>query len=146
MKGYDDLTEGQQELAVEHIIGRLLGDIIEGGMRFNDEQNGDDFQAVVDAAIEKANDMRTPWFANEYIMEARFTPVHGHVTDDDGKWQVADQIAALALPIAEDAFYLEDGEETIRMSLLETPKEGDDVELKVGDHSKVAKAKKVRKK
>lgn len=122
MKRYDDLTEAQQELAVELFISRILSDIIEGSMRFNDEQNGDDFQAVVDAAIEKANDMQTPWFANEYIMEARYTPMKGHVTDDDGKWQVADQIAAMGLPVAEDANYIEEGEHTCLLSRLETPK------------------------
>lgn len=132
MKRYDDLTEAQQELAVELFISQILADIIEGSMRFKDEENGDDFQAVVDAAIEKANDMQTPWFANEYIMEARFTPMKGHITDDDGKWQVADQIAALALPVAEDAYYLETGEHTCLLSRLEKPK--------------VANAKKVRKK
>ena len=68
MKRYNELTPEQQEAEVEHEVKSLLESLCEG-LRFDDKKNGDDFQQRVDKAIEKAEEMRTPWFAHEYIMD-----------------------------------------------------------------------------
>ena len=103
MKTWKDLDETQRNRAINIFERQVLVDIVSGALHFNDEQNGDDFQAVVDAALQAANDMQTPWFAGEYVSEARFTPEEGHIVGKDGKWAVAAQILSLAQPVAEDA-------------------------------------------
>ena len=65
---FEQLTEEEKKAAIAADTTSLLKAIIEG-MRFNDELNGDFFQARIDRAIQKAEDNRTPWFAHEYIME-----------------------------------------------------------------------------
>lgn len=70
MKTYSELTPEQQKKAVEHFIKLDLESIIDGWLKFNDDLNGDNLQARIDAAIEKAERMRTPWFAAEYIMDS----------------------------------------------------------------------------
>ena len=68
MKAYNELTPEQQEAAVNHEVNSLLGSLV-NGLRFDDKKNGDDFQARVDKAGEKADQMQTPWFWSEYIMD-----------------------------------------------------------------------------
>ena len=65
---YSDLTEEERVNAVSRARLDLLQGIV-GGVRFNDDANEDDFQARIDAAIKKADEMQTPWFAHEYIEE-----------------------------------------------------------------------------
>ena len=48
---------------------------------------------------------------------ARYTPMEGHITDADGKFAVSEQVCSLAIPIAEDAVYLE-GEQAIDLNRL----------------------------
>ena len=99
MKRYHDLTETQQKQAVSQALNDLLQEIVEfGNLRFNDELNGDDLQARIDASISKAEAMHTPWFAGEYIMDT-----------------CKDDLEALAVPVAEDAWYLEPGEQAMRI-------------------------------
>lgn len=69
MKTYDQLTEAQQQAAVNKCLDDLLELVICGALRFNGRLNGDDLQARINAAGEKANDMQTPWFAGEYILD-----------------------------------------------------------------------------
>jgi len=88
MRTYDELSKADQESAHDKALSRLLTAICEGAIRFNDELNGDDLQARIDAAFEKAEAMRTPWFAHEYVME----------TCDE-------ELRSMALCDAEDAVY-----------------------------------------
>lgn len=112
MRTYDQLTEEQQAKAQELALTRLLECILEG-MRFSDELNHDEFQASIDRAIAKADEMKTPWFAHEYIMEARYNPGEGHITEDDGLWPVAESLRGMAQCNAEDALYTEANEHVV---------------------------------
>ncbi len=69
MKTFEQLTETQKSEAKEITLSNLLTDIIEHGIRFNDRLNGDNLQARIDAAGQKAEDMQTPWFWAEYILD-----------------------------------------------------------------------------
>lgn len=90
MKRYTDLTPEQQHKAVEKAASEVLTLIVEGAVRFADELNHDDLQARIDAAIEKADEMQTPWFAHEYVMDT-----------------CRDDILSMARADAEDAWYPE---------------------------------------
>ncbi len=90
MKTYQQLTQAQQEKALDKAVECLLTSILEGAIRFNDKLNHNDLQARIDAACAKAEKMRTPWFAGEYIMDT-----------------CSDDIRSLAQCDAEDALYSE---------------------------------------
>ena len=70
MRTFGQLIEPEQAAAVEYALTELLRAILEGGLRFDDAKNSDNLQARIDAARAKAEDLQTPWFAGEYIMEA----------------------------------------------------------------------------
>lgn len=89
MKTFDQLTEAQQTDAIEDCTISLLKAITEGAILFND----DELQARVDAAIQKSEDMRTPWFAYEYVMEA-----------------IDAELSGMALSQATESLYSEAGE------------------------------------
>lgn len=116
MKTFEELTDKEKEKAINHYTNELLTVIVQGGVRFNDELNEDALQASIDEAIEEAEKMKTPWFAGEYVMDARYRPMEGHVTGDDGLWPVAEAIRSMAMCDAEDSLYLEDGECAIHLS------------------------------
>lgn len=69
MKTYNELTNAEKDKALAAATVSLLEAILEGSLRFNDALNHDDLQARIDAACIKAETMRTPWFAHEYILE-----------------------------------------------------------------------------
>lgn len=108
MKTWKDLTEEQQEKALEKVINDQLEAVVTGAVRFNDEKNGDKLQQAIDEALEESERMQTPWFAGEYVWDARFWPGNGHVTEDDGLWPVSEFLRSIALPVCEDALYPED--------------------------------------
>ena len=118
MKRFEELTQEQKDEAVETFTGELLEAIVGGLIRFDDEKNGDTFQAAIDLATAKASEMQTPWFAGEYVMDARFYPGDGHIVEDDGLYPVSNHIRGMATVDAEDAFYLEDGETAIALRSL----------------------------
>jgi len=97
MKTFNELTPEEQDAAVEHEINSLLESLLDG-LRFDDARNGNDFQARVDKACEKAEEMRTPWFAHEYIMD-------DPVCKETINW--------MARSSAEDALYSEPNEHII---------------------------------
>jgi hypothetical protein len=97
MKTFEQLTPEQQAKAVEKCLANLLEAICEGAIRFNDEANQDDLQKRIDAAFAKAEKMRTPWFAHEYILDTCREDLEGMARCD-----------------AEDALYSEPGERVIR--------------------------------
>lgn len=88
MRTFDQLTADEQTRAVKRETDDLLTAILEGAIRFNDQLNGDDLQARIDKAIAKADAMRTPWFAGEYVMDL-----------------AGDEIEGMARARAEDAKY-----------------------------------------
>ena len=92
MKTYKELTKSEQEKAVMSCTDSLLRSIIEGAIRFGQ----DDLQSRIDLAQEKAEAMQTPWFAGEYIME--------HCGND---------IEDMARCTAEDALFSEPDENVI---------------------------------
>jgi hypothetical protein len=96
MKSYDALTETQKERAVALALENLLASIYEGVVRFNDELNKNDLQARIDAAIAKSDEMQTPWFAGEYIIDT-----------------CGEEIMAMTQCDAEDSYYAEPGERIV---------------------------------
>ena len=69
MRQFDELTNDEQDQVVSQEMTSFLTAIIEGAIRFNDGLNGDDLQARIDKAQERAEEMQTPWFAHEYVMD-----------------------------------------------------------------------------
>ena len=98
MRRFNNLTPENRKKAVGKASDRILGAVVEGALRFNDGLNKDTLQADIDTAIQKANDMRTPWFAGEYVWEA-----------------VGPMLEAMARCDAEDAFYPHPDEAIIRL-------------------------------
>ena len=76
MKKFDELTEEQQAEAVKLAEEQLLEAIVYEGIHFDDEANGNDLQARIDAAFAKAERMQTPWYAGNYIMDTCKEDIH----------------------------------------------------------------------
>lgn len=96
MKTFDELTDAQQEHAIHKCIVSLLEDIVRGTVRFDDKANGTDIQARIDAAIDEAERMRTPWFAHKYVLKA-----------------IDAELSGMALSQATESIYPEAGERVI---------------------------------
>jgi len=96
MRTYAQLNETEQALARSKEVDDLLKAILDEDLRFDDEKNHDDLQARIDGAIISADQMQTPWFAAECIMET-----------------CREDIESLAQASAEDAIYLDAGEHAI---------------------------------
>lgn len=96
MKTFTELSTQQQAAAIERCLNDLLGAVVEGAIRFNDDLNGDRLQARIDRAIAKADEMQTPWFAGEYVMDT-----------------CREDLESMARCDAEDAIYSEPGERVI---------------------------------
>lgn len=90
MRTYERLSHEEQAEARGHALSDLMRGILEGAIRFSDDLNGDDLQARIDAARQQAEDMQTPWFAHEYIL------------DDE---VVRDALEGMALSDAQEALY-----------------------------------------
>lgn len=93
MKCFDELTEKQQEAAVQYWLEDLVTAVIEGAIRFDDEKNGDDLQTRIDAAFEKSEEMQTPWFVGGYVLDV-----------------AREELEAMARADAAAALYLEEDE------------------------------------
>lgn len=98
MKTYDQLTLAEQRQAEAQALDSLLQAIIEGAIRFNDKANDDDLQARIDKAGKQADEMRTPWFVGEYIMDTCRPELEGMAQVD-----------------AQDALYPDPTEHVIRL-------------------------------
>ncbi len=87
---FEDLTKPLQKSALAYFATDLLKDILEHGVRFNDDLNSNDLQARIDEAIDKADKMRTPWFAHEYIMETCKDDINGmaQCTAEDAQYHL----------------------------------------------------------
>lgn len=90
MKQFDELDATQQAWALDRARDALIRALLVEGLCFNDHANGDDLQARIDAAITRADDMQTAWFASSYLMD---DPV------------VKSAVDAMACCDAEDALY-----------------------------------------
>lgn len=93
MKTYNELTPKQQENARINALEKMLKAILEGAIRFDDDLNQDNLQAKIDAAFEKSEAARTPWFAHEYIMDT-----------------CREELEGMAQCEAEDSLYAEENE------------------------------------
>jgi hypothetical protein len=69
MKRFDDLTPEQKDKAIQSMMSMHLKWVVTGMIRFRDDLNGNDLQARVDRAIQRAEELQTPWFAGEYVMD-----------------------------------------------------------------------------
>ena len=98
MRRWNDLTPDEQQKAIEKQTNVLLGAVVKGAIRFNDELNQDTLQADIDKAIEKAEANRTPWFAGEFVYDA-----------------VGEQLRSMAEADTGEAYYPETGEQIIRL-------------------------------
>ena len=76
MKRYDELTPTQKTAAIDKCLAELLGVVCEGAIRFKDDSHTD-LQAKIDAAREKAEQMQTPWFTHEYVMDTCAVELRG---------------------------------------------------------------------
>lgn len=65
MKTWTQLSNTQQQLAVDSRLNWLLEKICSGELKFNDE----DMQSEVERAAQDADSMRTPWFMASYVMD-----------------------------------------------------------------------------
>lgn len=98
MKKFSELTDAQQKKAIDKALNNILQAVLEGALRFNDELNGDDLQARIDRAIAKAENMRTPWFAHEYLL---------------ADVVVKNMLTGMAMVDAEEALYSEEEEHVV---------------------------------
>jgi len=112
MKTYNELTDTEKIQARNASLTSLLTAITEG-LRFDDESNSNTLQASIDAAFMEAEQNQTPWFAHEFILEARYTPCEKGMADSDGLRAVRDELDGMALCDAEDALYSEHTENIV---------------------------------
>ena len=96
MKTFNQLTPEQQKQAIDKETCSILTAICEGAIRFDDKKNKDDLQTRINAAVAKAEKMRTPWFSSEYILDT-----------------CREDIEGMARATAEDALYPEKDEHCI---------------------------------
>lgn len=77
MKTFEQLTNAEKAKAIGICTNDILRAICEGAIRFDDLKNDCDLQARIDAAWEKAEAMRTPWFIHEFIMDTCRKDIEG---------------------------------------------------------------------
>lgn len=79
MKRFSRLCKEEKERAIQVARNRLLQWMTDGCFF------GDELQQRIDAAFAKANEMRTPWFTHEYILD---DPVLRNYIEDRAKEDV----------------------------------------------------------
>lgn len=92
MRRFDQLTPAEQERATKRATDDLLTAIVEGAIRFQDE----DLQRAIDAGRAEAERLHTPWFVGECVME-----------------RAGDAIRSMGRATAEDALYPDEDEHVI---------------------------------
>jgi hypothetical protein len=68
MRKFNELSKAEKEEAINYMLTNLLKAITEGIEVFDKE-----IQSRIEKAFRKAEQMQTPWFAHEYIMEDPIT-------------------------------------------------------------------------
>ena len=99
MRTYEQLNGPEQAAAVEYCLTDLLRAILKGGLRFAPSM--DNLQARIDAALDEAERMQTPWFANEYIMESAGEELRSMAQCNAEDAQYADAGDTLVIRVAE---------------------------------------------
>lgn len=102
MKAYNDLTNDEKARAHAHCLNRLVRDISDRRIRFNDALNDDDFQARIDKIWEAANVDNALWFVDDYLLADEY---------------VRDILQGMAQCEAEDALYSERHEQVLHSVL-----------------------------
>jgi hypothetical protein len=97
MRKFKQLNKDEQTKAIEICANNILESIL-NGMSFNDELNKDGLQCRIDAAILKSEEMKTPWFVSEYIMDT-----------------CGDDIMGMAECDANDSLYIDNSINVIRL-------------------------------
>lgn len=98
MKTFNDLSEAQQAVAVRNRLQFLMEMICDGTLKFNDPE----IAAAVERAAQKAEDMKTPWFMHEYVMD-----------------EIGTQVTELAAAEARECLYAEPHEVVMPEPVLE---------------------------
>jgi hypothetical protein len=114
MRMWSELNEKEQEQAIGQETDDILAYILENpSIGYPDELNRDSLEAAIRAAMDKADDMQTPWFAGEYVMEATYSwdPGDGNTVSVP----VSDAIRGMAWESAEDAWYPDPDDQIIRL-------------------------------
>lgn len=65
VRTFEQLSPDEQGWALGKSRVDLLRIIVEGGIRFEDQ----DLQGRIERALKEADRMQTPWFAHEYVMD-----------------------------------------------------------------------------
>lgn len=86
IRNYEDLSVQDKEKAVNKCLRQLISLIVNAGIRFEDNE----LQSHIDAALKKAEELQTPWFAGEMLLE--------------DKW-LKDMLEKMALADAQEAIY-----------------------------------------
>lgn len=71
------IVQAEQWRALGVAQRRLLRAVVAWATRLDDAESGEYLQARVDAAIEPAEALGTPWFAPEYVFNATRTEIDG---------------------------------------------------------------------
>jgi hypothetical protein len=82
MKRWSELTEPQQSKALTIIEGIILEGLISGQHILIDSE----LQAKVDNAIEKSEQMQTPWFAGEYVWDVLSEEIKEMAREDSSQY------------------------------------------------------------
>lgn len=69
---FQELNEEQKTAAIRHFTNELIEAISAGAIRFNDKLNKDRLQSRIDKAAAKAEEMATPWFFGEILLEDKY--------------------------------------------------------------------------
>ena len=69
IRKYENLSVKEKQAAVQNMLNQLLDSIMNGEVHFDDEKNGEPIQERIEASVQKAEQLQTPWFATEIIME-----------------------------------------------------------------------------
>lgn len=97
MKTYSQLTPAQRTVAQDRCLSLLLQSLLEGcPVRYFTEDPAGLLQQRIDSACQKADDMQTPWFAHEYILDT-----------------CRPELSGIAKQRAKSALYPEPGEDVI---------------------------------
>ena len=94
MRTFEQLSTDEKKQAINICVVRLTNDIV-SGLRFNDKLNQDNFQASIDKVLAKAEQLRTPWFAGEMLLENN---------------SIREELESMAECDAEDELYPDKGE------------------------------------
>lgn len=81
MREFNELSKVEKQEAIDYMLTRILKAVTEGVEVFDKE-----IQSRIEKAFAKAEQMQTPWFAHEYIMEDPVIKKHlQSIAEDDAQ-------------------------------------------------------------